>query len=173
MQGKEENGGQSRKNNGGVGRLLHQKCEHPNLKFLVAPLAVTDIFFFMENRGQHSSSCSWQHRCSCHTRAPHKQLTNGVSLSEQLSFKLGFERVHWVGQSNNKREIVPTSRTSGRENMIDEERPHPPHTGIGPLKWSEPWLWGMSPSAAIAQERHRRKLTYQWRGVRRDSISEV
>jgi len=39
MQRREENGGQSREKNEGVRRLLPQKFEHPQLKFLVAPLA--------------------------------------------------------------------------------------------------------------------------------------
>ena len=69
------------------------------------------------------------------TRAPHKQL-NMVSLSEQVSFKLHFKRVHRVSNMNSRRETVPASRTSGRESTIVEVRRHPPHPEIGLLKWS-------------------------------------
>ena len=35
-----------------------------------------------------------------------------------MSFKLGFERVHWVSQMDNRRKTAPASRTSSQESMI-------------------------------------------------------
>ena len=85
-------------------------------------------------------------------RAPHKQL-NEVSLSKQVTFKLGFERVNGDSKMNNRRETVPASRTGSRESMIAKVHPHSKHTEIGLLKrsWPKPDHGGMTPSAAITQ----------------------
>jgi len=85
---------------------------------------------------------------------PRTMATLQGHLTEQLTtdgISLGFEGVHWAGQSNHGRKTIPALRIGSRESTIATTCPNPMHVVISLHKWLEPWHGRMSLSAVVMQ----------------------